>query len=704
MAVFALGLGGACGELEEPGRLERSSAGLSLPVDAMSADATLDDDTGPWDANPGDTVPADVRADVADDVDANETAVDTVDDGDAEDVWEDVDGGDDADADVDTDDDADADTDTDDDADVAEDTDDDAQDVAEDTTDDADDACDTCDDVPDVTDADAGCVGPSEGPPSVALDDQIACVVDADCVLGGACNDRGVCTPGGAADCHAPGFDPGAEDWPDLRSDSSVASFCARHPGMGYTWVGDGDADCGTRVRCPCPPAAPPCAARRAGGRAFVLGACHPWCTDHTDRYSFWVTQYNVGGTFGWGEHQGIGVIGYAYDWDARFWPNGVPKPAAPGNLRPALAARPWRDARGDLWAVGARVTEPAQFNMRTSNPGGETTADEPVSIAHAIDSAALCGGPAALLNQRFFNHGRTLAERVPTDGWYRRRGLIPMRLLAVNEVHAPPQGGALPSRPRDSALQTGRDAGTCLNVAKDGYCDAVCGNCSYVIPSAGAGGAFAPAEPGGQTAPGQMVRTWAGAPMRPQPRNGWVNAEGALAVRYVGGSSYLNWMSWALGNWSDPFTHCYAPTAPYPTQASFLDTGARTRRITGMYGHNSNTDADSELAHFGACRANPVRAATPAFYNSLAGPCGRCGRPLATFAPPEQWPCVDRTNTAMTWWGPTGGIHDVDDLAVGHVNPNGPPMAGGAPAPAAWAALPKPVCVWHAAERVYGM
>ena len=33
-----------------------------------------------------------------------------------------------------------------------------------------------------------------------------------------------------------------------------------------------------------------------------------------------------------------------------------------------------------------------------------------------------------------------------------------------------------------------------------------------------------------------------------------------------------------------------------------------------------------------------------------------------------------------------------------------GPPMAGGAPAPAAWAALPKPVCVWHAAERVYGM
>ena len=214
VAVFALGLGGACGELEEPGRLERSSAGLSLPVDAMSADATLDDDTGPWDANPGDTVPADVRADVADDVDANETAVDTVDDGDAEDVWEDVDGGDDADADDDTD--------------------GDAQDVAEDTTDDADDACDTCDDVPDVTDADAGCVGPSEGPPSVALDDRIACVVDADCVLGGACNDRGVCTPGGAADCHAAGFDPGAEDWPDLRSDSAVASFCARQIGRAH--------------------------------------------------------------------------------------------------------------------------------------------------------------------------------------------------------------------------------------------------------------------------------------------------------------------------------------------------------------------------------------------------------------------------------------------------------------------------------------
>ncbi|MCA9718488.1 MAG: hypothetical protein KC468_27710 [Myxococcales bacterium] len=80
MAVFALGLGGACGELEEPGRLERSSAGLSLPVDAIGTDATIAEDTGPWDADPGDTGPVDVRADVAHDVDDNETAQDTADD------------------------------------------------------------------------------------------------------------------------------------------------------------------------------------------------------------------------------------------------------------------------------------------------------------------------------------------------------------------------------------------------------------------------------------------------------------------------------------------------------------------------------------------------------------------------------------------------------------------------------------------------
>ena len=112
--------------------------------------------------------------------------------------------------------------------------------------------------------------------------------------------------------------------------------------------------------------------------------ACAVQCTKKFWRWSFWVTQYNVDMTLGNGEHQGIGIIGYEYQFDPRF-------PASAG------LPRAW-----DLPAGGAGSFA---FDIKIANPENAE-----------VQAAALCAPMVEMNYTLIHNHGRTLATREPSD------------------------------------------------------------------------------------------------------------------------------------------------------------------------------------------------------------------------------------------------------------------------------------------------
>jgi len=114
-------------------------------------------------------------------------------------------------------------------------------------------------------------------------------------------------------------------------------------------------------IDCEADPQDPACVCAQVEDGEYALGPCAPACRDQLWRYALWVTSYNVKGTLGYGEHNGIGLIATRYSYDARF-------PAADG------VAAPWRVGAG-LWAVGAPISAAAQFRARTTAPGGEVYA-----------------------------------------------------------------------------------------------------------------------------------------------------------------------------------------------------------------------------------------------------------------------------------------------------------------------------------------
>jgi hypothetical protein len=456
----------------------------------------------------------------------------------------------------------------------------------------------------------------------------------------------------------------------------------------------------GLTVTEPLPPPPPPPAGCEEGAPA-----CDPACTVTTTRAALWVTQYDVGNTFGVGEHQGLGLLVHEYVTDPRF------------GAEPDV---PWRH-EGELWSLGMAVDEAAQFRMRTLNPGGETTDDEPASLPSVIDEQRLCALNTRL-DERLYNHGRTLAERVPDDGYYEDRGLIPIRLIAADV------------RTGDGAMLR------CLEVIEDGYCDAVCGNCSYTADLANGNSDFDVDEPGGQL-PEEALPF--GSSPAPEPcaedpdtatvesdrvcgRTPFTLVEGDREVHYVGGSVWgpgdddeedgVAWESETPDGWPDPFTHCYDPASSFPQQAPL---GVIPfRMITGKWGHNSNTDAEAQLRHFLGCAQDPVAAAEAAWFNADAdgSPCSACGVPSSSTGKPAQSPCIDGTNTASLGWGydswvdargvgtstSTVGVHNIGDLEVGKHNGVDRTDPGFGEAQT-WADLPKPTCSANG-QPVFGM
>jgi hypothetical protein len=468
------------------------------------------------------------------------------------------------------------------------------------------------------------------------------------------------------------------------------------------------------------------CDARR--GDDYVLGPCAPACRDEAWRYVLWLTSYNVAGTLGYGEHQGLGVLGTRYLYDRRYAPaDGVDAPWRPG---------------GGLWSVGAAVTVAEQFRARTTAPGGEvyevaeelpgdaddlfsgeTSPRVPVLLPHPeLDVAALCEPPETVLDRRFYNHGRTLAEEVPNHPWdsfFIRRDLIPLQALAAIEVVRRPDGTLVGPGTAAAVEQ-------CLDTLRDGFCDARCGNCSYVL-STGFGVPLGdpPANqidgiPQGTHGPYQIGPDGA----LVDARDNFSRLEDGRVVWYVGGSSFgraaqvAEYDPWPdpdpvvvdpgsflsvvgpLGpgetipdQYEDAFTHCVDPDAWVSSQSPILT----TPMISGRWGHNSNSDAQADLVHFLDCADDPVAAADPLWWNDSA--CLACGEPRLENGAPTQAPCQDLTFTAASYWDAAPGAHDVDDLDLGRYTAVGPERVEAA----RMSLVPDPVCAFSQ-QPVFGM
>ena len=529
----------------------------------------------------------------------------------------------------------------------------------------------------------------------------------------------------------------------DQGADAGLTA--ADDPGAGgETGEPGGATDGGEPVDCG-GPGTPPCDCEAVDDQGqYVLGPCHPACMDSYRRWSLWTTNYNVDGTLGYGEHQGNGIIGYAYHYDTRFGPD--------DGLDP-----PWRTASGEPWSMDDGSSDAQQFAMRTQNPAaehyveavvlpgdeddlwlGETLPTVPVSQIHPIiEAAALCEAPQTLIDVRHYNHGRTLAQTVPNHGWdsfFNRRSLIPLALLEVVELLRTRDGVWSSSTLVRVSEATPAAVDACMAIIDDGFCDARCGNCSYVMPTGFTGLPFGGPQPGHQIAdiPSGSVAPYqtsdAGLVAK---RTNWSVVEDQHAVWYVGGSvwgmadeagAYADYEGWPdpdgvpvqepgdawvtvagdddLGGdgvpdeWDDPFTHCVDPSDGWGSQRPAGLPGF----ISGRWGHNSNSDAEASYRQFMGCRVDPVAAVEPGWTGPFA--CDACGLPRVEGAETLiQYPCRDKTHTATSYWDRSPGTHDIEDFDPGKfdaVDATRVPTAR-------WSDLPRPVCR-TSGEPVYGM
>ena len=174
----------------------------------------------------------------------------------------------------------------------------------------------------------------------------------------------------------------------------------------------------------------------------------------------------------------------------------------------------------------------------------------------------------------------------------------------------------------------------TCVAQIEDGYCDAVCGNCSYVLPKLSIGEAVTALE-------GQEVQFFAYEgpnkkevsyvrtdPSRPRP-----------SVPQIEGNLFPD-TEGVLG-YKDEFTYCLPADGRQALSVDVLtQAGGFFRFMTGIYGHNSNSDAKAELRAFTQCAKNPR-------YRELVpvNACGACG--IVRPGVHQQWPCLDEKNFA---------------------------------------------------------
>jgi len=374
-------------------------------------------------------------------------------------------------------------------------------------------------------------------------------------------------------------------------------------------------------------PEHPTCEDRNDCGE-YCLGPCDSGCQTKRYHAGFFVTPYVVEGTGPFGRHQGIEMIGAVAAFDARYtldegsellpflkeqlaWPtelfpaSGLPADVE-GDLVPSIAARNHPYCGASLWL------------------------DTPLS-----------------------NHGRPM-ERSAVYAGNREE------VEEVDSSDVPPSVWLDPmsTAPGGGAWFAGLKA--CMKAIPNGYCDQVCGNCSYVLPDA----ALALSQPDWLSEPGNSV---------------YSNPSGAS---YYGGRSEdgSTMTSWTHDGafLANPFTHC-ANASPGGT-----DEVQVVKDISGRFGHNSNTDAAAAFAAFQECKDFPLLGAVAG-----ASACGVCG---TTVSPGKQDPCAAHSNNATPWWSETSPSVFSDSVPA--IPDDAETVSGGA----------APRCRWGSKFPVYGM
>jgi hypothetical protein len=263
-------------------------------------------------------------------------------------------------------------------------------------------------------------------------------------------------------------------------------------------------------------------------------------------------------------------------------------------------------------------------FTRLTQDPGSEE-----------IEQAALCQ-MVPLIERDIHNHGLTLAK-----------GGGPVEVASSHRLLIRPDDGR---DERDRAVQTG----WCMSGITDGYCDSVCGNCSYALPDS--------VEYGARSATSRHSKVH-------QTR-----VEQDQTVHYVGGGGWDRsetcdvWEDSIVpldAGWyehHDPMTHCTRNGIAGAHERGINPEGPRDEvlltmdiALAGRFGHTSNTDAAAEFAQFETCRAKPDIAPEDS--------CRICGTRLEEGQ--FQAPCVHGENTATIQW------------PVSHARHNAPREAG---------------------------
>jgi hypothetical protein len=270
------------------------------------------------------------------------------------------------------------------------------------------------------------------------------------------------------------------------------------------------------------------------------------------------VTAFEVGGTGGLGRHQGISVLGVELAFDDRVAAGDTAEHAAgalqgtwPDPIVPHLPPD-----------IGRKMTDDGRFLP-----------------------FAMCSAPSVVLDVPLYNHGRTMS-RDPAHAANR---------IELRSVHADGDGAAAD----DPAVQGTRawrtQTKSCLGAIKDGHCDAFCGNCSYVLPSA----AIDPIRHGDWSQAGSLV----GGTGQCEAGGGYYGGPGMQTRESFFGNAYPN-----------PFTHCAKLECGADDEAPTVSSlwGSDSAFVTGRFGHNSNADAEAEFRAFSAC-VSPASSTPPA-------------------------------------------------------------------------------------------
>jgi len=374
---------------------------------------------------------------------------------------------------------------------------------------------------------------------------------------------------------------------------------------------------------------------------------CSLNCRSKFWRWSFWVTNYNVAGSFGKGQHQGIGVFGYEYVFDPRF---------------------PTSSGKKPIWEKASS----SGFGKKISYPDHS-----------AVKSAAICS-QRQIFSRYIHNHGRTVAavkvaRKRRLEGDILRTNLndIPIKRLSTFTVG--PLDYKQWNDSKNSNVKRQTAATPCVRQIKDGYCDSVCGNCSYVLPAGlGVGNRDRNNEIKYQRTQFTILERWANITSQTRYYQGKLDSGSPIWGKNILGTPV---------EYDDPFTHCFSPTSNVTQQAlmsKFGWLGRNTRVITGLYGHNSNTDAEAGFQQFHACATDPIAELNRAS-NVSPEACKVCGIPEIQNNKPIQFPCIMNRNTARAKWERTKELHNIDNEDVGKIpkrkwpvcRTNGQPVRG---------------------------